>query len=204
MTLLLDLVLPRRCVGCAAPGAGLCSSCRPSGAHVVAELAGLPLVAAAPYDGAVRQALLAFKERGRRDLTRPLAGLLSDAVRALELGPDVALVPVPSAAAAARARGGDHVRRLARVAGRGCRLPASPALRLVRSVSDSAGLGAVARADNLRHAMAARPSADPRRALVVDDIVTTGATLREAVRALRAAGWEVSGAAVIAATGNTR
>jgi predicted amidophosphoribosyltransferase len=130
--------------------------------------------------------------------------LLSDAVRALDLGPDVALVPVPSAAAAARARGGDHVRRLARVAGRGCGLPASPALRLVRSVTDSAGLGAVARADNLRHAMAARPSADPRRALVVDDIVTTGATLREAVRALRAAGWEVSGAAVIAATGNTR
>ena len=76
------------------------------------------------------------------------------------------------------------------------------ALRLgAGPVRDSAGLTTAARAANLDAAMRARPPRrDGRAAVVVDDIVTTGATLREAARALRAAGWTVVGAAVVAAT----
>ena len=72
-------------------------------------------------------------------------------------------------------------------------------LRQRRAIADSAGLGLRERAENLHHALAARPG-EGRVALLVDDIVTTGATLGEAERALQAAGWAVAGAVVVAAT----
>jgi predicted amidophosphoribosyltransferase len=113
----------------------------------------------------------------------------------------VLLVPVPSARSVAAARGGDHVLRLARRAAVRCGVRvAGNALVLTRAVRDSAELGAQARTANLAGAMSARPPRPGLAALVVDDIVTTGATLHEAHRALQVAGWPVLGAAVVAAT----
>jgi predicted amidophosphoribosyltransferase len=77
---------------------------------------------------------------------------------------------------------------------------ARPLLAPTRSVADQAGLDTSGRARNLAGALAARRCADGLRVVVVDDVVTTGATLAEATRALRAAGAEVLGAAVVAAT----
>jgi predicted amidophosphoribosyltransferase len=78
-------------------------------------------------------------------------------------------------------------------------------LALCRPVADSAGLGVAARRANLDHAMVAGPPPRPGApAVLVDDIVTSGATIAEAARALRAAGWQVSGAAVVAATPRRR
>jgi predicted amidophosphoribosyltransferase len=205
---LLDLLLPRRCVGCGSVVGPLCPRCLPSGPVVPA---GGDISAAARYDGAIRTALLNYKERGRRDLGRPLGDLLAGAVRdALRPGrspPGAAaqrvavLVPVPSARSVAAARGGDHVLRLARraCARTGVRV-APDALVLTRSVRDSAGLGSAERSANLAEAMAARPGPPGTAAVIVDDIVTTGATLLEARRALDQAGWTVLGAAVVAAT----
>jgi predicted amidophosphoribosyltransferase len=73
-------------------------------------------------------------------------------------------------------------------------------LTLVRAKRDSAGLDARSRAENLAGVFAARQAPVSTAAIVVDDIVTTGATLREAVRTLAEAGWPVLGAAVVAAT----
>jgi predicted amidophosphoribosyltransferase len=201
----LDLALPRRCVGCGAAGSVWCRTCLPLGAVLRICTDGFDSVAAAAYDGAVRAALLRYKERGRRDLGPPLAGLLGRAVTALlddgRAPPaGAALVPVPSSARAAAARGGDHVLRLARVVGRSGNLPVATPLRLGRSVADSAGLSAAQRAANLRGAFTAWPPRTGRAAVLVDDIVTTGATLREARHALVVAGWPVLGAAVVAAT----
>jgi predicted amidophosphoribosyltransferase len=200
---LVDLVLPRRCVGCGSVLGPLCPLCRP--ADPVIEAASSTW-AAAPYDGPIRAALLAYKERGRRDLAGPLAALVARATRvAVASGPAppdrVVLVPVPSARSAVTARGGDHVLRLARRAAvaTGLRV-ARDGLFLTRSVRDSAGLDIGERSANLAEAMGAHPPLPGLSALVVDDIVTTGATLREARRALQAVGWPVVGAAVVAAT----
>lgn len=211
-----DLVLPRDCAGCGAParGAALCERCRPAQApRQVLGHGDLPVVASTAYAGAARAVLLRYKERGRRDLVRVLAELLSRAVATLldsapgRGGLVAVLVPVPSSRAAGAARGGDHVVRLARRAGPPLGLGTARALMLGRAVRDAAGLGAEERAHNICGAMVGRPPPGRTRggervaAVIVDDIATTGATLREAERALRAAGWPVLGGAVVAATG---
>ena len=202
---LLDLVLPVRCIGCGLPETAWCDRCRVTPRSIAAI--GVPAVrAAARYDGAVRAALLAYKERGRRVLAGPLGRYLACAVADLERSVcldhrAVVLLPVPSRPAAARARGGDHVLRLARAASKECGLPVFNCLRLMGPVRDSAGLSTAERRRNLNGRMVARSPPSPGLvAVIVDDIVTTGATVSEAERALRRAGWAVGGAAVVAAT----
>jgi predicted amidophosphoribosyltransferase len=201
-----DLVLPTVCAGCGDPGEPLCRRCR----EVLALArpyrtapdpcpAGMPrTTAAAPYDQVVRGLLVSHKERGRLALVRPLGELLGGAVRALRPG-QVVLVPVPSSRSAVRARGQDHALRLARAAAQVNGLSAAPLLVPVRRVADQAGLDAAARAANLSGALAVRRPVTGLEVVVVDDVVTTGATLVEAARALRHGGARVRGAAVVSA-----
>lgn len=207
---LLDLVLPRRCAGCAEPGCGLCPGCR---AVLAAPVLGVitdgpprlpPLAAAARYGGPVRSGLLAYKEHGRLALARPLGAALAAAAACLDPPPGAVLVPVPSSVAAVRARGHDHARRLAGVAAGRLRMRSRPLLRPARAVADNAGLGVAERAANLRGALVARRPLPGVDVVVVDDVVTTGATVREAVRALREAGASVRGVAVVAITPRRR
>ncbi|WP_432091702.1 ComF family protein [Streptomyces sp. NRRL F-5630] len=209
---LAELVLPAECFGCGTAGAPACGGCREvlEGREVrrvrpEAAPPGLPRVSAAvAYEGEVRSLLLAYKERGALGLAGPLGAALAAAVRHGDgadrgVGP-VALVPVPSAARAVRARGHDHVGRLARVAagrlraeGRAARVV--PALALCREVRDQAGLGARERRANLAGAVRVRAGAvrllrespDGTTVVLVDDLMTTGSTIAEAARALRAA-----------------
>ena len=215
---LFDLVLPRTCAGCATREAGsarLCGTCRSLlGGRPLGLVRpdpcppGLPpLAAGTAYDGVVRRLLLAHKERGQTALAGPLGAVLAGAVQALgDLGP-VVLCPVPSARSAVRARGHDHALRLARAAAaalcaRGSPATAVPLLAPARLVADQSGLDAGARAANLAGALRVRRTVAGSTpvVVVVDDVVTTGATLVEATRALRAAGLIVRGAAVVAAT----
>lgn len=119
------------------------------------------------------------------------------------------LVPVPSRPAARRKRGHDPLGQLCRVAARaahaaGVPCAVAPVLRHARRVRDSAGLTAAERAANLAGALRVPPRRARElatgRVLLIDDVLTTGATLTEAARAVEAAGGRVDGAAVLAAT----
>jgi predicted amidophosphoribosyltransferase len=208
MSALLDLACPRRCVSCGERGVLLCGSCTggvvgsPFAADPTPRPPGLPPVfAAAAYDGPARDALIAFKERGRLALAEPLGTALAAVINAT--GAEW-IVGVPSSRAARRARGYDHVALLCKRAaavGGGARIVTGLTQR--RRVADQSGLDAAGRASNIAGSMsyAARSGCLPTGPVVlVDDIVTSGATLAEAARALRAAGIEVRAAAVVAAT----
>lgn len=219
-----DLLLGHRCVGCEEPGPALCPTCL---AGLVAEPsrtrpdpcpAGLPPVwASTAYAGVVRQALVAHKEDGQFSLSGPLGYLLAGSVTGLlasfrSLPGRVNLVPVPSRPAVVRARGHDPLFRVSASAARtlrrdGVDARVTKALRQTRSVADQAGLSSAARAANLAGAFQARRrrsrcGAERSSAawVVVDDIVTTGATALAAADALLAVGVAVDGVAVVAAT----
>jgi predicted amidophosphoribosyltransferase len=209
---LIDLVLPADCAGCGAPEAPWCGACAVAlGQSAAPELpGGPPVVAAGHYTGPLRTALLRYKERGRRDLARPLAARLVGPLRALAPpgGAPVRLVPAPSRPAVARARGGDHVLRLCRALSAQCAdVRVAHPLRLDRRARDSVGLDAAHRAANLAGRISVRSGCSPPatdRVLIVDDILTTGATLRECCSALAGAGVRVAGALVLCdATGQT-
>ncbi len=215
----LDLVLPTSCAGCATEGVTWCATCARLLDGPARPCRPDPCPASLPptwtvtaYDGPVRAALLAHKERGVLALSRPLGAALASAVSAATTDSGrraLLLVPAPSRPAAVRERGNDPTLRLARAAAgtlrrRGAGAAVVPVLRMTRGTRDQAGLGVRARAENLSGAVRVAPrlaSAVAGRELVlVDDVMTTGATLAESARALHAAGASVVAAAVVAAT----
>jgi len=216
-----DLVLGGACVGCARPGRLLCRGCSgelPTGAAPAWPTpvpAGLvePWAASA-YAGTVRAMVLGLKERRLLGLAVPLARLLAAAVSCeLPRGSPVVLVPVPSRPRVVRARGHDPTRTITARAARqlksgGHDVTTSGLLGLARGVVDQAGLDAGERAANLAGSMRVRSgplrkllrAGGEVRAVVCDDVLTTGSTAREAQRALEAGGLEVVRIAVVAAT----
>jgi len=182
-------------------------------------------VACSPYDDLLSHLITAHKDRGALGLAPVLAAPLALSVSALwrhcGAAGRVLLVPAPSAAAAVRRRGYDATATLARLAARRLH-PRHPVravclLRQRQGVRDQAGLTATERRQNLEGALRVRGRAlgfgwrrDPRvvvggvAVVLVDDVVTTGSSLAEAVRALRAAGVPVLGAATVAATVRVR
>jgi predicted amidophosphoribosyltransferase len=161
------------------------------------------VLAAGRYAGPLRMALLRYKERGRRDLAAPLARHLGprlDALLSARPGP-MWLVPAPSRPAAARARGGDHVARLARaLAADRPDVQVAQALALARRTRDSVGLDAAERAANLAGRLRVRHGELPPSGswvVLTDDIVTTGATLRACRDVLAGVGLRVETAVAL-------
>ncbi|OMC40313.1 phosphoribosyltransferase [Mycobacterium sp. GA-1841] len=211
---MLDLVLPLECGGCGAPSTRWCPSCAAQLAvaddepHLISPRTdpGVPVFALGRHAGVRRRAIVAAKEHGRTDLIAPLAGALHAGLLRLLTwgivggsdGTRLALVPAPTRTAAARRRGGDPVRRIAVSAAAdlpGVRVV--PALRLRPWVRDSVGLSGAARQRNIAgRVRLVKPIAG--EVVLVDDIVTTGATAAESVRMLARAGADVSAVLAIA------
>ena len=168
--------------------------------HVVAPRVhpGVPVFSLGRYAGARRSAIVAVKEHGRADLIRPLAAALCGGLRQLLtwglLGPPLTVVPAPSRRHVARRRGGDPVMRMALAATSGGRdVRVVQALRMKALVRDSVGLSGAARQRNVagRVRLSGSPNGLSGDVLVVDDIVTTGATAAESVRVLQTSGARV-------------
>lgn len=208
---MLDLILPLECGGCGAPATRWCDACaaaleiQPDEPHLVTPRVdpGVPVFALGRYAGPRRQAIVAAKEHGRRDLVAPLSRALALGINRLVVWgivtTPVTVVPAPTRRAAARRRGGDPVARVADAA-----TAAHPSIAVVHSLRtigrarDSVGLTTTGRERNIAGRVRLTGAPPTREVLLVDDIVTTGATAREAVGVLRAAGSEVTAVLTLA------
>ena len=167
----------------------------------------VPVFALGRYAGARRQAILALKEHGRGDLVAPLSWALAIGVHRLVVWGMVetplTIVPAPTRRSAARRRGGDPVTRMARMAATAIAgrpdITVVQALRMKALTRDSVGLGTAARERNIAGRVLLRGTRPRTEVVLVDDVVTTGATARESVKILRAAGVRVAAVLVIAA-----
>lgn len=199
----LAVLSPVDCAGCGSADRSLCEHCQLELEPAVTPRTladGSTVFTALRYEGVVRRTLLALKENGRTDVAGPLAAALCAAVERAELTgaahPGVEYLTVPTSRAAWRRRGYDPVALLCKRAG----YPPAKVLRSSRATLSQKTLGSGERAVNLHESMRSRVPLRGRRFILVDDVVTTGSTLTETARAVRAAGGEVVGLAALAFT----
>lgn len=220
------LLWPSDCLGCGRPDRRLCGACArtaepaPPRCSELGELAtaagdpgaraaglGVPCFVAAAYERPVSAMLVAYKHGGAFGFSRPLGRLLALPLRrACEQqrngsAPPL-LVPLPSRRAHTRERGFRHVDELVRVAARTAGLPLRPrrALRATAGRAAQLGLGASGRERNARRiAVTRRAGVRGREVVLVDDIVTTGASCRAAIAAIEGAGGAVIAVAAVCA-----
>lgn len=192
---LLSLVFPRACIACDRGGVLLCEPCaRAGGAPKQIVLGGIAMRAALPYEGNLRAAIVEFK-RGRRAFASDLAALVAPLIEA-----GTTLVPIPTTRRRIAERGYDQTVLLARLLREQC---GAQVAEMLRRPSNAAQQG---RSRSERIATTGRFSADPslreaRGDLVLfDDVRTTGATLLDAARALRQAGFDARHAVTLAWT----
>jgi ComF family protein len=194
----LAVLSPVDCAGCGSADRSLCEHCQLELEPAVTPRTlpdGSTVYTALRYEGVVRRTLLALKESGRTDVVKPLSLSLAAALnRAAQPGAEI--LSVPTSRAAWRRRGYDPVALLCKRAG----FPSAKVLKASRATASQKTLGSHDRALNLHESMRSRVSLHGRSFILVDDVVTTGATLTEAARAVRAAGGEVVGHAALAFT----
>lgn len=158
----------------------------------------MPVFALGTYSGAHRGVILAMKERNNLAVRRHVGAVVCAGLEYLEasgnITPPVVLVPAPTRRSSARARGGDPVSAICTASGYGV----AHAVRIDEATADQSELSAAERQKNLagRVSVTGVPSG---QVVLVDDVVTTGATLQATAQALLARGVSVEAALVIAA-----
>ena len=200
MNLLLDalaVLFPVDCAGCGAPDRSVCGDCRAAlGPPLQTRLPDLHVASACRYNGVVRELVLALKEGGRTDVAAALSRSVAPLLGAASSARVSELALVPSSREARRRRGYDPVGLLVSRAGFRVR----PVLRVARKTAAQKTLDIAGRAENSAGSLEPLGDLRGRQFVIVDDVLTTGATLQEAARALRWAGAEVVGAVTLAAT----
>ncbi len=211
---LLDLALPPVCAGCGREGEAICRGCLPTLGPRVGLTAGTPLGLAdgppdpllqlewcAPFAGTTRRALHALKYAGERRLAMPLGAVIAERWRRAGAGGQL-LVPVPVHAGRRRERGYDQAALIAEAAAGRLGMPWQAAVVRTRATAAQYRLDRGHRATNVANAFAVDPgsraSIAGRWVVLVDDVVTTGATLCAAARALLDGGADAVSAITVA------
>lgn len=194
-------LLAANCAGCDARGTLLCEHCRGELVPRVVRRrspGGLPLVAAMPFEGVPARVIRRLKQEGESHLARPLGRALGDVLgeELGESGADVACIPIPTSRAAFRARGYRVPELLIRRAGFAPQRLLLPA----KAKADQRELGRDERVRNVRGSMRIASRRGVVRAVLVDDVTTSGATFDEAARVCATSGIRVVAGVAVAST----
>ena len=187
----LDLLYPRKCVGCGSVGAYLCDRCiaeTPRAADTTGV--GLQLVLA-PFEmkGAAQKAVHRLKYNGVRGIAAPMGAAMAQHLQRHGVAPDV-IVPVPLHKSRQRERGYNQAELLARAVGRWIETPVDAGL-LARTESAGPQARSASREErqaNVAGAFKAQREAIGKSIVIVDDVTTTGATLQSCAETMRKAG----------------
>jgi len=208
---LLDLVYPKSCPGCHLPSISICDSCKsfwqqPPISITLRknQVSDLLVVSVAQYRDEVRAVLLAYKEDGQREAGKVLREALLQARRGISNPSVCAFVPIPSNPKSVRRRGRDFMLDLCNQVAIQSGDQVLSIIKVNRDVQDQSKLSEKERSQNLVGAFDCTPKNLKLLAkfpiILVDDLLTTGATLREAQRALRQRGLIPIGAITAAHT----
>lgn len=210
-----SLAFDSSCLICNYPSSKFCDFCRSEWSSNPRLLSGedFPISSSITYGETASAIVLSAKENGlvfARDL---VAQELKVSIKALLISqsivaPRVILVPIPSSRSSRVRRGGDFISKLAQMISRDLNMETSNTrflprsiLSLRRKVKDQSGLSATERQQNLAGAFAVTEAFDSQiPIIVIDDVITTGNTLREAIRALKERNLTVLGAATACAS----
>ncbi len=197
---LLDVLSPPGCLACDAhsPGRAFCARCGSPYAVDGGLIEGVPLIVAGAYAPPLSSAVVRFKFQNRPELARPLSRLLEAAPSLARLPSDAVLAPVPLHPRRLAERGYNQAALLAQELARACRRPCQPLLlRRSRETSHQVGKSRDERRDNAAGAITLRRRW-AGRVVLVDDVVTTGSTVRACARALASGGVELCAVVALA------
>lgn len=189
---LLELLFPDRCAGCKRTGALLCARCRDVLNIYTGTVRRLPALdgvsIAYVYQGPLRDAIHQLKYRRRRRMAGPLGELLVPFARPHAATLD-AIIPIPMHAARYAERGFNQAELIAQTVAAGVQIPClGSSITRVRATAQQAKLNAQERQQNMRGAFAWKGGTPPARVLLIDDVLTTGATMDACAQTLREAG----------------
>lgn len=196
------LLFPTRCYGCRELGYSICSQCRQQwNPHLYQScITNLAIYSAIPYSPVAKNILLAAKEQNVKSADQLVRNAVKVSIHELfRRHPSCALVPIPSRASANRRRGRDFINEIAISVAKDFGVAVLPLLEHQRNIRDQSKLSISNRRQNLAMALSIKPqfrgNYSGENVVILDDLVTTGATIGEARRALTQGGFKVRGAA---------
>jgi ComF family protein len=198
------ILFPTRCFGCSAIGISICSQCRKEWHphYYQTHVSGLKVHSAILYSKTASKIILTAKENGIKGADNLIIDAITHVIKQGNFDKhNVRLVPIPSSSRNSRRRGRNFLEDICKKVSQQTHIPFTSLLTIVKRVEDQSGLSAKDRALNMKGAFGIKPGMHPLGdLLLIDDIVTTGATVTEASRALHAGGFNLLGSVTACVT----